>query len=70
MEQGARGVQPGPSSVGGMAARNSVTQEGDHSGHIIRRNGGEEGVGGSNTEEAEDRDASQGDKDPRERWFR
>ena len=53
-----------------MAARNSITREGDHSGHIIHRNEGEEGVGGSNIEEAEDRDVSQGDEDPGERWFR
>ena len=53
-----------------MAARNFVTWEGDHSGHIIRRNGGEEGVDGSNAEKAKDRDVGQGDEDPKEHWFR
>lgn len=70
MECGTMGAQPGPSSIGSMAVRNSVTQEGDHSGHTTRRNGGDEGVGGSNTEDGEDRVAGQSEEDPGERWFR
>jgi hypothetical protein len=62
-------VQPGPSSAGGMVVRNCVSWEGDHCGHIIFQIGGEEGVGGSNAEEVEDRHAGQGDKDPKEHWF-
>lgn len=50
------GVQPGPSYVGSMAARNSVTWEGDHNGHIIRQNGGKEEVDGSNAEDVEVRE--------------
>ena len=53
-----------------MAVRNSVTREGDHSGHTTRRNGGDEGVGGSTAEDGEDRAAGQTEEDPGERWFR
>lgn len=70
MECGARGAQPGSSFVGSMAARNSVTWEGNHSDHITRRNGGEEGVGGLNAEEGDDRAAGQSEEDLGERWFR
>ena len=66
MERGARGGKPGLSSTGSMAARNYVTQEGDYSRHIICRIGREEEVGGLNMEDVEDREAGQGDKDPRE----
>ena len=53
-----------------MVARNFITREGNHSVHIIRRNGGEEGVGGLNTEDGKDRATGQGEEDPGEQWFR
>ena len=51
MERSARGVYPGLRSASGMASRNSITQEGDNSGHTICQNGGEQGVGGLNEED-------------------
>ena len=70
MERSLRGVQPGPNSVGGMASSNPLIREGNRSGHIIRRNGGDQGVGGSDAVETEAREIGQGDDDPGECWFR
>lgn len=70
IEHRARGAQPGLSSVGSMAARNSITQEGDHCIHTTLWNGGDEDVGGSNMTDSEDRVVGHSEEDPGKRWFK
>ena len=69
MEQSLRGVQPSPISAGGMALRKYLNREGNHSGHLSRRLGGNEGVGASEVVETDSRENGQEEANPREQWF-
>ena len=70
MECSAQGVQPGPSSVGGLALRDAAAPEGDTSVQAPNRNGGDQGEGDLNAVNVEEMAFGQGDEDPGERWFR
>ena len=63
MEQSIKGVEPSPNSKGGMASTNLFNREGNHSGHLSFRHGGDQGVGGSKEVETESRENSEGDED-------
>ena len=69
MEQSLRGVEPGLNSTGGMASTNLFNPEGNHSGNLLCRHGGDQGESGSKAVETESRENSQGDEDQGERWF-
>lgn len=52
-----------------MAGKSPLSREGSREGHLSSRLGGDRGVGGFGSADAEERTNGQGEEDPGERWF-